>query len=288
MTAEERKEELLQCLATSVALVKTVCGVGNNAAWMACLEARDMAKKHPNYAKKGKGGQSAKSDFKAIIKAHDAYEKRLIYGGPVYFFRLQDLRPELRKAFGNISDREYYEFWCAIGETAYSDTRPFVTCLANKFRLALAKHGEAEPECAAWLLTAWCCLRIACDIFDGALKNVAKQFNVVEKRLRKEFMPFSLHDLYKQWEAAMYALHPNLSSQLDDVEERNIALGIADLTKRWMDTGTLYGSAVDTFAEYDEVWRTPGEQQKAIRGLCEEMEEVQKAEAEDKQKHNLT
>lgn len=50
-----------------------------------------------------------------------------------------------------------------------------------------------------------------------------------------------------------------------------------------MNTETLYGSAVDIFKEYDDVWRTPGEQKKAIKGLFDMMDACEKAEEEERQ-----
>ena len=275
-----REQQLMDCLGAATALTKLCCGIGNNAAWMACLEARDMAKKHPDYRKRMKGGGTPEWYFKRIIKMHEAYERRLIYGGPLYFFRMQDLKPEVRKQFGDISDREYYEFWCATGETAYSNTRQFVTCLANKFRLGFERHGNPQPEISAWLCVAQCCLHIASDIFAGAIRNAAKTYHAIESRLRKEFSAFDMKPIENAWIDASKALDPFIVTSLDETEERNIALGIEDLTKRWLATNTLYGSMADTFEEYDEVWRTPGYQDKAIRGVYEDMAEVQKAEAE--------
>ena len=276
-----REQQLVECLGATTALVKLCCGIGNNAAWMVCLEARDMAKKHPDYRKRMKGGHTPEWYFKRVIKMHEEYERRLIYGGPLYFFRMQDLKPEVRKQYGDISDREYYEFWCAIGEKAYSNTRPYITCLANKFRLCFERHGNSHPDISAWLCVAQCCLHIACDIFNSSIRNAAKAFGAIEYRLRREFVAFDMAPLEKAWTEAGKALDPFITSQLDETEERNIALGIEDLTKRWIATQTLYGSMADTFEDYEEVWRTPGYQDKAIRSVYEDMAEVQKAEAEE-------
>ena len=83
------------------------------------------------------------------------------------------------------------------------------------------------------------------------------------------------------WMKAELAIEPSTDYDLDGVELKNIQLGIMQLEEQWMNTQTLYGSAVDIFKEYDDVWRTPGEQKKAINGLFDMMEACEQAEEEE-------
>lgn len=259
-------------------LVKVVCGVANNASWMACLEAYDKAKTHPRFRKRTVDGRSVKWMFKRVIEAHKEYERNLLYGGPPYFFRLSDLPAHSRKYFGDISDSDYFDMWTAVGAKAYENTRPFVTCLANKFKLSLEKHGVEHPDICAWVITATTCLKIALRVYTSAMKNVGKvidecthdAYSVTENELNKIFKPFSLGTVYKLWVDAEFALDPCIEINIDDpTEMKNLTTGIQQIEEQWMDYGTMYGSMADVFEQYDDVWRTPGEQKKAIKGVME-------------------
>lgn len=276
----EKSKELEQAVATITGLVKTTCGVANNAAWMACLEAYDKAKLHPNFRKRSREGQSIKKMFKNVVEEYHRYERSLVYGGPPYFFRLQDLSLDRRKAFGDITDAEYYDLWTAIGAQAYAKTRPFVTCLANKFKLSLERHGVPNPDIVSWIITATACLRTACRVYDSSMRQCGQMIGITGRELKKVYHPFDMTVIYELWAKAEYAIEPMTGYDLEDVELKNIKVGIEQLEENWMSSRTLYGSAIDVFDEYDEVWRTPGEQKKAICKVMEDMKSLQEAEAE--------
>lgn len=276
----EKSKELEQAVATITGLVKTTCGVANNAAWMACLEAYDKAKLHPNFRKKSREGQSIKKMFKNVVEEYHKYERALIYGGPPYFFRLQDLSPDKRKSFGNISDSEYYDLWTAIGAQAYTKTRSFITCLANKFKVSLESHGVPNADIVSWIITATACLRTARRVFDSSMRQCGQMIGIPGAKLAKVYKAFDMTVIYNEWVKAEYAIEPMTDYELDDIEVKNIKVGIEQLEENWMSSRTLYGSAIDVFDEYDEVWRTPGEQKKAIGKVVEDMKSLQAAEAE--------
>lgn len=277
----EKNKALEEMVATISGLVKTTCGVANNAAWMACLDAYDMAKQHPNFRKRTREGRSIKKMFKNVMEEYHKYERSLIYGGPPYFFRLQDLKPEARKQFGDITDSEYYDLWTAIGARAYDKTRPFITCLANKFKLSLEHHGVPNADIVSWIITATTCLRTACRVFDSAMRQSGKMIGISGEKLAKVYKPFDMTIIYHEWVKAEYAIEPMTDYELDSVELKNIQVGIEQLEENWMSSRTLYGSAIDVYDEYDEVWRTPGEQKKAIGKIMENMKSLQEAEAEE-------
>ena len=56
---------------------------------------------------------------------------------------------------------------------------------------------------------------------------------------------------------------------LDDIESRNIEMGLRQLCEGWIDTNTIFGSTMAAVEEYGEVFRTKGEQKKAMREIAE-------------------
>lgn len=277
----ERQETLAQIAGIISGLVKTTCGVANNAAWMACLEALGKVKEHPRYRKRAADGISIKKRFKDVVDQYHKYERNLLYGGPPYFFRLKDLPPDRRKSFGDITDSEYFDMWTAIGAQAYSRTRQFITCLVNKFKLSLESHGVKNADIIAWVITATTCLKIAVRVYGSALDNAGNTVGIAPSELNKIYKAFNMRVICELWMKAELAIEPSTDYDLDGVELKNIQLGIMQLEEQWMNTQTLYGSAVDIFKEYDDVWRTPGEQKKAINGLFDMMDACEKAEEEE-------
>ncbi len=260
-------------------LLKTCCGIGNNAAWMVCLEAYDKARQHPAFR------GNAKRSFRRAFDEFHAYERRLLYGGPPYFFRLSDLRPEYRKSFGNITDREFYDMWAATGATAYGNTKPFVTCLVNKFRIVLEKHQVPNADIMAWVVTATACLRIAHRVYLYAVRNAAQATGISEADIKVPFAPFSLERVYKLWADAELALDKRCDITIDGIDAKNIEMGIRQIEEKWISPDGLYDSLADTFDDYDEVWRTPGEQKKAIAGIMRTKAEVNACEEQDRQQY---
>jgi hypothetical protein len=44
-------------------------------------------------------------------------------------FHLDDLEPSVRRKYGDITDREYYDFWASTGSQAYQQSKPLITSL---------------------------------------------------------------------------------------------------------------------------------------------------------------
>lgn len=274
--------DLAKIAGAMTGLIKTTCGVANNAAWMVCLEALGKVRQHPRYKKRAADGMSIKKRFKDVVEAYHKYERNLLYGGPPYFFRLQDLPPDKRKSFGNITDSEYFDMWTAIGGQAYSRTRPFVTSLVNKFRLSLESHGIKDADIVAWIITATTCQKIAVRVYGSALRSAGNMAGIATSKLNKIYRVFNMRLICELWMKAELAIEPATDYDLEGLELKNIQLGITQLEEQWMNTRTLYGSAADIFKEYDDLWRTPGEQKKAIKGLLDMMDACDKAEEEER------
>jgi hypothetical protein len=71
-------EQLQHVLSDVAGHFKSVTGVSNNAAWLMCLDALDVLKKHPNY--KGR----VKYEFKRVYEAYRKYEHKLLYATAEY------------------------------------------------------------------------------------------------------------------------------------------------------------------------------------------------------------
>ena len=110
-------DETVKRMASSAAVVKLICGVANNAAWMVVLDAHDHAKRCRGYR------HGVKHQFKAAIQALKDYERRLLYAEENRMFHLADMSEKVRKKYGDISDREYYDFWASMGGAAYGIPR---------------------------------------------------------------------------------------------------------------------------------------------------------------------
>jgi len=271
------KEEILQRISAAAATVKLCCGVANNAAWMAALEAHDHIKAHRNYKRAVRGGQTIRSYYKKAIFEFHKYERRLIYADQNRMFHVADMTPEVRKKYGNITDREYYEFWAAIGFTAYQRTRPMVTSLWNKYRLSLAQHGIEQPDIVAWAMTGQACLALAVKVCDTAITSACDGKILTERVGRHIFGQFSLKDVAKLWMDALKATDPKTDTYtLTDVEERNIRVGLEQLEEAWTNPSMLYGSTIGAAEAYDEIFRTQGELKKACKDIEQAKQETEK------------
>lgn len=265
------QEEFAENLAHASSTVKLICGVGNNAAWMCCLEALDKIKGHRRYKHR------VKKEYKDAVREYHAYENRLIYAETNRFFRVDDMLPDTRKRYaGDITDRDYYDFWASTGAVAYQQTRPLVTSLQNKYRLSLIQHEIEQPDLLSWAMTASAALAIAVKLYNTALEAVNKDYRIPMKILTTVFCNFSLAGLRRIWERALVDTEPKLDYELSSVEVKNISWGIEQLSLAWLDLKTVYGSTVQTVSDYSEVFRTRGEQKKAMREIAEVQAEAEK------------
>ena len=94
------------------------------------------------------------------------------------------------------------------------------------------------------------------------------------KILREVLEQFSMKDIAKVWKMAMEATDPTVNYELDDIEKRNIEMGLVQLQEAWSSTSTLFGSLSESIESYEEVFRTKGEKKKALRLVAEAKEEV--------------
>lgn len=263
MTQEEI-DELTNHVASASSVVKLMCGVANNAAWLVMAKAFDCLKKSPRYK------HDVKRLFKAASTEIHRYENRLVTATIYRMFHVADMSPEIRRRYGDITDRDYYEFWKGIGATAYTKTQPYIESLQHKYALSVGKHHVKDPEIVAWVMTAMAALNIATEAYNRALKTCEENYNLKRPLLERFFGQFNLKPVADRWMTAMFAFAPDTDGyELDEVEERNIAVGIDQLADAWLSPDTLYTSTGDTVAEYEEVFASKGFQRKIMTEIAD-------------------
>jgi hypothetical protein len=192
-------------------------------------------------------------------------------------FHLADMDEKTRRKYGDISDREYYDFWAAIGGPAYHETHPLVTSLWNKYRLSLQNNGVEHADKVAWVMTGQAALELAGTMYDMAIDECVTGYGLPRNLLEYVFGQFSMKAIAKEWYRAMMTLAPETEPvKPSELDEKNIDLGIRQLMEAWMDHDLLYRSTADTVADYDEVFSTKGHQKKVLREIADVREETQR------------
>lgn len=255
--------------------VKYVVGIGNNAAWAACLDSMEHIRQHPYYKCQRKGGTTPEREFCRCFNVLKSYERTLIYTEHNRFFRLSDMPPKTRAYYGNITDREYYDYWAASGFQAFQDTRPFFTSLVNKLRLAYEAHGVTAPDKIAWANAAGQTLYIASDIFTNVMDNIVRDFpNIGRKVFISVFKTFDLHEVARMWASAVDTLDPKSDVELTDTEHRNIQQGYVQLAQQWTSNESVFGSREKVAKAYEDIFRTNGTMLKSVARFRKMKEEA--------------
>ena len=262
-------QEIYKGMSNAAAVVKLICGVANNAAWRCALEAHDHARRCHNYR------HHVRRSFKECFRALHSYEARLIYSTENRMFHLADMSERVRKKYGNITDREYYDFWAAMGSEAYKRTEPLITSLQHKYRKSLEREGVPEADHVAWVMVAMAALDLAVQMYRRSIDECEKGYKLPRKLLERVFGQFSLQEVADRWRKALIALCPGTDHiKPSDIDMHNIELGLEQLCRAWADPTTLYNSAMDTVTEYQEIFRTKGEQKKSLREIAEVRDET--------------
>ena len=263
--------EAQKAIGNAAAVVKLVCGVGNNAAWWVMLDAYDHARKCKRY------GFRQKQTFKQAIKEFHDYERGLKYATQNRMFHLADMNEETRRKYGDITDAEYYEFWKGIGGPAYQKTRPMITSLWNKYRLSLVNNNVQDAEHVAWVMTAQAAIDLAGTMYESAMRECMTSYKLPRRWLDQVFGQFSLKRVSKAWMRAMMVLAPETEPiKPSELEEKNIDLGLRQLMEAWLDPDLLYSSTSETVEDYDEIFATRGFQKKVLREIAEVRQETLK------------
>lgn len=246
----------------SSSLIKMATGVCNNATWLVMLDAHDKAKTLPRYR-----GQ-VKHAFKLCFDAWKQYELRLLHTNENRMFHVADMDSETRKKYSeHITDKEYFEFWQGFGFSAYQKTKPFLTSLVNKYRLSLINHKQPNAEELAWVMTAQAALEISGSILKEAINECVETFSLRRDIAEDIFGQFSVEEVAQRWKRAMLLLEPGCIFDLDDVESRNIEMGLVQLAQAWSDTTTAMLSVHDTVDDYEEMFVNSAQRKKEKREI---------------------
>lgn len=262
-------EELNLRMGRAASVVKLICGVANNATALIMLDAHDKMKQHPNYRHR------VKYLYHKAINKQREQERTLLHARTNRFFHLGDMTDETRKIYGNISDAEYFEFWQGLGARAYTDTRPMVTSLWNKYRLSLCHHGILHADTLAWSMTAMAALELACKMYESVVRTVAKDNDLPHAAINMVFSGFYIRPVADLWRKAMEESEPKANGyELDEIEQRNIQLGLRQLEEAWSNTHHIFDMASGATEDFAEVFRTKGEWKKALRMIKESKQRV--------------
>jgi hypothetical protein len=263
-------EELQRVVGNAAAVTKLVTGVGNNAAWLVMMDGYDAAKHCRGFRRSVKGGHSVGWYFKRVINLFHDYERNLLRTQTNRMFHLADMSENNRRKYGNISDDEYYEFWKGVGGVAYAKTKPMITSLWNKYRLSLQQHGIKDAEHIGWVMTAQAALDLAGAMYESVMKEYEASYKLPRRVLNYVFSQFSLHEVSKAWMQALLLLAPETEPlKLNDVEEKNIDIGLQQLMEAWMEPELLYSSASGAVEDYEEIFATKGFKKKVLREIAE-------------------
>lgn len=267
-------DKIAHDLANAASMVKLVTGTAGNAAILVMMDAMDKVKQHPRYK------HDVKHAFKQAEAARIAYERRLLHAEYNRFFRVADMTEGSRKAYGkDFTDNQYFEFWQGLGGPIYTKSRPFVTSLWNKYRLSLMNHGIKHPDIVAWPMTAMSCLQLAQKMFQRTLDEIIAQYQMPRRLIVRIFKDFDLGDVIKAWYKAVDILD-STRYQLEETEDKNIAVGLEQLVDCWKDPDTLYDAVMKVIPDYGEIFRTKGEMKKALRQIAEVREATDEAIAQ--------
>lgn len=262
-------EEAQLRFSRAAAVVKLICGVANNAAWLVMLDGYGHAKRCRRYGQSAKGGKVGTFFKRAINEFHD-YERGLLRASTNRMFHLSDMAESTRRKYGDITDDEYYEFWKGIGGVAYIKTKPLITSLQNKYRLSLVCHHIDEADHIAWVMTAQAAIDLSIAMYDSAIIECMNGFNLPKRSLETVFGQFSLRRVSTVWRKGLMLIAPDTEFiDLDDVESKNIDHGLQQLMEAWMKPDLLYSSTSENIEDFEEIFATKGFWKMALRDIAE-------------------
>ena len=267
--------ELLEAIRKASALVKIMMGPCNNAAWTVCLQAHDKAKTLPQYR------HGVKRAFKQALDAWAAYERELLHDQRNRFFCIKDMSEKTRKTYGNITDREYYEFWTGTGGEMYVRTAPLITALQHKCKRILDSRGIANSDALAWVTTARACLDLAVVIYDMTALVLTNEHGIPARYVREVFGKLSLQNVRDRWKHAEHLLSLD-DIPLTDAEIHNVELTLEQIQEAWTSIDLIYELMGDTAESYDEVFRTKGEMKKVLRSISELRQDFEEEAAKER------
>lgn len=256
--------ELQNVMAAEASVVKLTVGVANNSSYIVMADAWRQVQSLPLYRHK------VKAAFRKAMDEWHEYEHRLLYARQNRFFHVNDMTEAVRKKYGDISDRDYYDYWCGCGVEGYNKTKPMIDSLCYKYRKSLERHNVPGAKAIAAALTAMACLKTSVTILDVILERVHQHTGIIVPQLMTIFGSFSLAPVRDAWERALRLMIPDVMEfDLDEDDSRNIELGLEQLAFAWTDVDMQLSAVVSGTESYEDVFRTKGEWKKAMREIAE-------------------
>lgn len=288
-TLEEVEADVARCSG----FVKMMCGYANNCAYLVMMDALDKIRSHPRYGKDARKMFEGKQN--SVLAFYKSYRNGLRWpvGGELRFFHVQDMPGKPKSCFADgMTDEQYFEFWESTGALCYTKSRPWVTSLANKYRLSLLKHDIPYPDIASWALVGSAILEMAVEVWSRTLKSVHEAVPEVRRDiLEKLYRPFNLQKVADQWHKASFAMFPEADGYgLTEIEKKNIAMGLNQLRELWANPELPFDASINAVEDYsDEIFRTKGYAKKTIRELTESRNEAVESieELRKQSKNNL-
>lgn len=261
---QESIEQIEHRMALCSGMVKAMCAMSNNVAYIMLYNAHDHARKHPAYK------QQVKQLYKRTMEQYRAYERQLYGAMEFRMFHLADLTPEARKRYGDITDKDYFEMWQDMGSTGYRLALPHLQALTHKFRLSLRKRGVPYEDIICHQLTAQAVLDIAVGIHRSAITLARDEFHLPTEIIQRNYEQFSLNNVAMSLEKAVHALCSE-EYALDEQEEHNIQISIRDIADTFAKQENMLEAVIDTVKNNEEIFRTKGEMKKVLSICTEEL-----------------
>jgi hypothetical protein len=222
-----------------------------------------------------------KRAFRQALDAWAAYERELLHDQRNRFFCLKDMSDKTRKTYGNVTDREYYEFWTGTGGEMYVRTAPLITALQHKCKRILDSRGIANADALAWITTARACLDLAVVIYDMTALVLTNEHGIPARYVREVFGKLSLQNVRDRWKHAEHLLSLD-EIPLTDAEIHNVELTLEQIQEAWTSLDLIYELMGDTAESYDEVFRTKGEMKKVLRSISELRQDLEEDAAKER------
>lgn len=261
--AERDFSKIEKSLGDFSGILKLYMGACNNATFLVLGNAIDAMKKHPIWKQKF---HKAKGKYLQAMKEWKRYEYQLLHAKQNRMFHLADYTEEVRKKYGDITDQEYYDYWCTIGSFAYEHSLDMLNSLKYKYKKALDTKGIEGSEYLAEAMLCMICLNCCLTMLNIHLEKASEDLNIMRPILDVFFGDLSLARVSDTWYQALKLTIPELiDTEFDPDNERNIQIGIRQLAERWADEKMLYHAVNDATEDYQEVFRTEGEWKKALK-----------------------
>ena len=274
MTSRYTNElQVRRVLAQLAGVVKFAMGISNNVAYQCYRDAMDLIRKHPRYR------QNIKKEFGKVEEEWRKYENALLYASDNRFFCVADMDDNTRRKYkADLTDREYYEWWQATGQDAYSRNQAYIKSMANKYRKSLERHGGKNPDIIGWGMVVEAMLQYAGKTYNSTMTQIIAVSGIPKSIIIPIFCGFSLDPIEKAWFRALSLLEPLSTDEDIDVDEQHdIELGLQSLEEKFFDINAMYDSMLGAVEDYGEVFASKGFQKKTLREIAENKADVNSA-----------